>query len=134
MNCSDCSACSHVAWLINKKDLKGDPEATEGFMGSPPIPIIPEIHAKVFAAVSQPNALEMSTWHTCATTHCRAGWVVTLAGEAGKALEAFHNTDLAARLIYKASGYEINPARFHDSNEDALADMKRLADEARGVG
>jgi hypothetical protein len=42
----------------------------------------------------------------------------------------FHNTDLAARLIYKASGYDINPARFHDSNAVAMADMKRLAGEA----
>ncbi|WP_332763998.1 hypothetical protein [Phenylobacterium sp.] len=96
-------------------------------MGSPPIPAIPDIHALVYEAVSQPKALDMSSWHTCDTTHCRAGWVVTLAGPEGKALEAFHNTDLAARLIYEASGYKINPARFHDSNEVAMADMKRLA-------
>ena len=72
----------------------------------------------------------MDSWHTCETTHCRAGWVVALAGEAGKKLEEFHNTDLAARLIYAASGYNINPARFYDSNETAMADMKRLAGEA----
>ena len=70
----------------------------------------------------------METWHTCETTHCRAGWVVTLAGDAGKALEDLHNTELAAMLIYEASGYKINPARFYDSNDDALADMKRLAE------
>ena len=46
----------------------------------------------------------------------------------GYALERFHNPLLAAQLIYKASGYEINPSRFFDSNEDALADMKRLAE------
>lgn len=35
-------------------------------------------------------------------------------------------------LIYDASapGFRINPARFYDSNEDALADMKRLAEGA----
>lgn len=76
----------------------------------------------------------MSSWHSCETTHCRAGWVVRLAGDEGKALEAFHNTDLAARLIYEASGYKINPARFHDSNEVAMADMKRLAAEFGPVG
>jgi hypothetical protein len=42
-------------------------------------------------------------------------------------LEAFFNTELAAMLIYKESGYEINPCRFYDSNDDALADMRRLA-------
>ncbi len=70
----------------------------------------------------------MDNWHTCKTTHCRAGWVVHLAGEAGYALERFHNTPLAAQLIYRASGSPINPCRFYDSKEDALADMKRLAE------
>jgi len=52
-----------------------------------------------------------------------------LAGNAGKALEAFHNTALAAQLIYEESGYKINPCRFYDGNEAALADMKKLAED-----
>jgi len=55
--------------------------------------------------------------------------VVTLAGEAGAKLEAQTSTAFAAQQIYKASGYRINPSRFYDSNEEALADMKRLAEE-----
>jgi hypothetical protein len=81
----------------------------------------------VFEAVSKPKALNMQNWHTCNTTHCRAGWVVHLAGEAGYALERFHNTALAAQLIYRESGYQINPGRFFDSNEAALEDMRKLA-------
>jgi hypothetical protein len=65
--------------------------------------------------------------HTCGTMHCRAGWVVHLAGEAGYALERFHNWELAAMLIYRESGSPINPARFYDGNDDALADMKKRA-------
>jgi hypothetical protein len=57
---------------------------------------------------------------------------VHLAGEAGYALERFHNTPLAAQLIYRASGYLINPCRFYDNNKDALADMKRLAESRDG--
>jgi len=74
----------------------------------------------------------MESWH-CGTAHCRAGWVVTLAGDAGAALEKFYNTELAAMMIYRASdpGFRINPARFYDSNEDALVDMKRLAEGAK---
>ncbi len=70
----------------------------------------------------------MGSWHTCEKTHCRAGWVVALAGTEGKELEKLFNTELAAMMIYDAScpNYEINPARFYDSDEDALADMKRL--------
>jgi len=70
----------------------------------------------------------MGHWHTCETTHCRAGWVVHLAGAAGYALEKFHNVELAAMLIYRESGYHINPAKFYQSNEEALADMKALAE------
>ena len=35
--------------------------------------------------------------------------------------------------IYDAScpGFKINPARFFDSNENALADMKRMAEASR---
>ena len=72
----------------------------------------------------------MSKWHTCCTTHCRGGWVVHLAGDEGYALERYHNTLLAAQLIYRESGYNINPCRFFDDNAAALADMKRLAEEA----
>jgi hypothetical protein len=69
----------------------------------------------------------MSTWH-CGTTHCRAGWVVTLAGDEGKALENFFNTELAAMKIYEASGFKINPCRFYDGNDAALEDMRALAE------
>ena len=49
-------------------------------------------------------------------------------------MERRFNTLLAAMMIYDAScpGYKINPARFFDSNEDALADMKRLAEGEEG--
>jgi len=75
----------------------------------------------------------MGAWHTCEKTHCRAGWAVTLAGIEGKALEHFYNTELAAMMIYDASdpNYRINPARFFDDNDAALADMKSLADKGK---
>jgi hypothetical protein len=77
----------------------------------------------------------MDTWHTCDTTHCRAGWVVTLAGEAGKKLEAFHNTELAAALIYRESSpHKVSCARFYDSNEEAMADIKRMAELEQRYG
>ena len=77
----------------------------------------------------------MDNWHTCKTTHCRAGWVVTLAGEDGKKLEDRFNTLLAAMMIYEESeNYKINPCRFFDSKELALKDMKRLAEENDGKG
>jgi hypothetical protein len=53
-----------------------------------------------------------------------------LAGEDGYALERFYGWALAAQLIYRENGYQINPCRFYDSNEAALADMKKLAEAA----
>ena len=92
-------------------------------------PKIENIHQKVYAAASQPGALDMGDWHICETTHCRAGWVTHLAGEEGKALEERIGTPAAASLIYLASDPTLD--RFPDfycSNADALEDMKRLAE------
>jgi hypothetical protein len=96
-------------------------------------PIIDDIHAKVYTAASQPGALDMGLWH-CGTSHCRAGWVVTLAGQEGLDLEAKIGTHAAAMAIYMAS----DPERwkeerlpdFYCDNETALADMKRMAGAA----
>jgi hypothetical protein len=106
---------------------------------APPVPRIKNIHQKVYAAASQPGALDMDYWHgrnDCGTSHCRAGWVITLAGEEGRALEDLSGPEYAARLIYAASGYEIDVClRFLDTKVDALADMKRLAEEeAKSAG
>ena len=94
------------------------------------VPVIEDIHKKVYEAASKPGCLAMNTWHTCDTTHCRAGWVVHLAGEAGYALEKQTSPLFAAQQIYKASGYLISPVRFFDGNEQAMEDMKKLAESA----
>jgi hypothetical protein len=129
----DCSDCSRCADCSDCSDLKNAEIVERGAdisnLGPPPIPIIENIHQRVYAAASNPAAFDMGDWHTCSNTHCRAGWVVHLAGEAGYALERFHNTPLAAQLIYRVSGSPINPCRFYDNDEDALADMKRLAEK-----
>jgi hypothetical protein len=132
-DCSDCSGCSGCSRCSDLK-LKSNVRVTEtgGTNGRPPpVPVIRNIHKAIYAAASAPNALEMKDVHKCENTHCRGGWAIALAGEAGYALERFYNWELAAMLIYDASdpNYRINPTRFYDSNEDALADMKRLADE-----
>lgn len=98
--------------------------------------MIENIHQRIYEAASAPGALEMASVHPCENTHCRAGWAIALAGEAGRALEEFYNWELAAMLIYDASapGFEISPARFYDKNDEALADMKRLAEAPNASG
>lgn len=99
------------------------------------VPVIPHIHQRILDAVTgDPDALDMGMWHTCDTTHCRAGWVTHLAGEAGAALEAYHGMPLAAQLIYRASPIRVSPPRFFESAAVALADIRRCADEEAALG
>jgi hypothetical protein len=134
-NCCKCTRCSDCKNIACKEDLKyADP--VDGFEGATAelimkVPVIPGIHGKVLEAVKQPNALDMGAWHTCETTHCRAGWVVALAGDAGKKFEAQTSTVFAAMQIYHASCPKIpvSPTRFYEDNEKALADIERCAQE-----
>lgn len=119
--------------IKNKVSLRGSDLSGSNLRGSNlrGVPRITRIHSAIYeAATRTEDALEMGAWHTCETTHCRAGWVVTLAGDAGKALEWAIGTPAAAAIIYIASDPKL--ARlpdFYASNETALADMKRLAEE-----
>jgi hypothetical protein len=92
------------------------------------VPFIKDIHQTIYAAASQKDCLDMGSWH-CETTHCRAGWVVTLAGEAGKAMEFCLGTPAAAALIYMRSDPALEKVpNFYATNSEALSDMKRLAE------
>jgi len=92
------------------------------------IPKIEHIDARILREISTEGCrIEMATWHTCDTAHCRAGWAIQLAGAAGKAMEGLIGTGPAAALIYHMSrpGHPIPD--WYVSNEDALADIKRHA-------
>jgi uncharacterized protein YjbI with pentapeptide repeats len=90
---------------------------------------IANIHSAVYEAASKPQALDMGQWHACETTHCRAGWVVALAGEGGLALEWAYGTPSAAALIYMASDPKLERVPdFYCGNQEALDDMRRLAE------
>lgn len=123
--CWDCSRCSGCS------SAKGKHRELNKEFKELTIPKVADLDKAVYAAASQPESLEMADWHTCDNTHCRAGWIVTLAGKEGKELESFHNTELAAMLIYEAStGRKISPTKFYETNEQALADMKELAEKS----
>jgi hypothetical protein len=108
--------------------------AAKNHPGLEGVPLIKDIHQAVYAAASQPGCFDMATWH-CGTKHCRAGWVVTLAGEAGAAMEFCLGTSAAAALIYLKSDPKLEkiPDFFNMDNNAVLADMKRLAEEERAA-
>ena len=125
VDCSRCVDCSGCSDLVNAAPVQAEATAEPII-----VPKIPDIHKAVYAAASNPDALRMESWHTCEKKHCRAGWVVTLAGVEGKKLEARFGTLLAAMKIYDASDpeFRINPSRFFDENDVALEDMRKLAE------
>ncbi len=90
------------------------------------VPTIKNIHQAVSGAVNEEN-LDMRTWH-CRTSHCRAGWVVTLAGKQGSDLETRTSTEIAATLIYWKSDPDLKRIpNFYSSDEDALRDIRDMA-------
>ena len=93
--------------------------------GLPPVPIVQDLDQKVLTCIEVPGALDMSTWHTCETTHCLAGWGIQLAGAAGTALERVVGSAVAGELIFRASTG--SAPDFYASDESALAEMRERA-------
>src|SRR5699024_6227462 len=85
-------------------------------------PVVENIDAAILEQVAGVGKLDMTQWHQCDSTHCRAGWAIHLAGDAGYALEDKIGSSAAGALIYHASAGYIPD--FYASNEDALADMR----------
>ena len=89
---------------------------------------VSNLHTKILAAIEAGGTLEMSTWHTCETAHCRAGWAVHLAGNAGRLLESIYGSEMAGALIHQASCPWLEKVPdFHCGNEAALKDIKTCA-------
>lgn len=104
-----------------------------GAKGLPIAPVVKDIDAKILAIVSatpgtSPRGhLKMCRWHTCSTTHCRGGWAIKLAGDAGAELEFRTSCYLAARLIYEASRPGVPAPDFYATAHDALEDLRASA-------
>jgi hypothetical protein len=95
----------------------------------PEVPVIPNLDQRILDAIARPGcALDMGAWHACETAHCRAGWAIHLAGEAGYALEnKLGDSAAAGRAIYRASTGRA--PHFYATNERALEDIRRCAAE-----
>ena len=93
------------------------------------IPKVERLHAKIMEAINSGGKLEMHTWHTCETTHCRAGWAIQLSGVEGKRLENQVGSCAAGALIFAASYPDQRVPDFYANNKDAMADIERCAKE-----
>ena len=91
------------------------------------LPDLKNPDALILAAIENGGKLEMSDWHKCETTHCRAGWYIQLAGPAGAMLEAVYGAPAAGAIIFTKSYPDKPVPDFYASNDDALADIKANA-------
>ena len=96
---------------------------------NPDVPVMPDLDARILSVIeSGQGKLDMGQWHACETTHCRAGWAIHLAGEAGYALEKqYGSAERAGRMIYIASTGRV--PHFYASDADAMADIRACAAE-----
>jgi Pentapeptide repeats (8 copies) len=101
---------------------------------------VPSLHRRILAAIGSGGTFDMSKWHgeggACGTTHCRAGWSIHFAGAAGRVLEVCMGPSAAGALIHLAScpHLEGRVPNFSDTNENALADIRRLAELEEPIG
>jgi hypothetical protein len=99
--------------------------------GANGLPIAADAQQRLRAVASHvldhPQILQMKSWHSeCGTTHCLAGWAIHQAGTLGEVLEKLHGPYMAGLLLLGANA----AAHFYDSNDDAIAWLQSVAQEA----
>lgn len=109
---------------LSRADLSGANLRGCGILS---IPAIENIDAAILAAIKRGGKLQMSAYHSCETTHCRAGWAIVLAGEEGLKLEEKVGSCAAGALIYAKSRPDKRVPNFFATNVEAMADLKACA-------
>ncbi len=116
-------------------DLSGADLSGASLKGAylPKIAKIENLFTKILDAINSGGDLEMSDWHTCDTTHCIAGWVVSIAREAGRVAENLLGTSAAGALIINESCpyLEGKVPDFHTDNEAGMAFIKECAEKEK---
>ena len=105
-------------------------------IGLPDAPMVENIDRAILEIIeSQPERFGMGRFHEstnrdnwCATTHCRAGFSIVLAGDVGWELEQAYGPNVAGALIYNASRPGVPVPDWYDSNDGALADIRYWAE------
>jgi hypothetical protein len=86
------------------------------------VPLLPYLNTKVLSAVlDNGNKLEMSIWHVCKTTHCRAGWTIHVCGKQGYDLEKeIGDEEKTAELILRTNYPDKELPHFYANNDTGM--------------
>ena len=128
-----------IKLVANKADLSGanlrgaylrGADLGGADLGGADVPVVPNLHSLILESLDAGGKLDMRGWHSCETTHCRAGWAIHLAGKAGYALESKIGSCAAGALISVASCPQLHGKvpDFYASDHAALSDIRRLAE------
>ena len=102
---------------LRNVNLGGARGITLAMFGLVPTGVDPTLPARIAALVlANPDALDMAQVHTCATTHCLAGWAIHLSGPAGYALQVATSWSVAGAMLMPSAAH-----LFYASDEEALA-------------
>ena len=74
------------------------------------------------AALASPDALEMSEWHTCETTHCICGWAEHLGGPLAKLVIEVNGNDMGGLMLLGVEAH----SHFRSSNGKARAFLQSV--------
>ena len=123
---ADLSGADLRGAILRGADLSGA-DLSDADFGDLEIPAVENLDRRILVQIDDnPRSLCMTSWHgSCGTTHCRAGWAITLAGDSGKALESKIGPCAAGALIYhKSTGRVPN---FFATDGEAIADIRERA-------
>jgi hypothetical protein len=94
------------------------------------LPIAADAPARLLAvaqaALASPDALEMSTWHKCETSHCICGWAEHLGGPLAELIIRTQGNDLGGLMLLGVEAHD----HFYATNEKARAFLQSVIDNA----
>ncbi len=141
LRCADLSDANLRCADLRCADLSGANLSGADLSGAdlPETVKVEHLFIKVKAAIEGGGKLEMGDWHEdgyCGTTHCKAGWVIVMAGETGRVMENLLGTPWAAtQIILGSCPYlEGKVPNFYANNEAAMNFINECAEKEMSLG
>jgi hypothetical protein len=83
------------------------------------------LRAVAAAALATPQSLEMTRWHSCDTTHCIAGWAITLASADERAVLKGTDVPSTATILLGIAAAPL----FYLTNDEARERLQLVLDD-----
>ena len=119
--------------VLRGADLRGADLRGAVLRGAVGLPIATDAPARLLAvaqaALASPDALEMSSWHKCETTHCICGWAEHLGGPLAELIIRTQGNDMGGLMLLGVEAH----AHFYKTNDEARVFLQSVIDNAEVV-